>query len=323
MRLTFVHGMGQQNKEPEKLAETWQRALHKAWKSAGLSTGKYTLSMPYYGDVLHQLSEEVRSGTPVVARGELYPNPFTQLEELIIREIGAKAGISDETVRSEIGQEVLARGLLNWQWTQGIARALERRAPTIGKLSLTFVRQVDAYLTRRHITDAVDELVRPCLLGEPTVVVAHSLGTIVTYRLLQAASGTAEIPLFVTLGSPLGIDVVKTYLVPPRPLSRPGGVRRWLNGADVRDYIALIPRLDRRTFAAEIENVSDISNSQKDAHSIVDYLSDTTIASQIHAALSGIDMLSKRQANEKKSVKKIPKKKKAKKKKPRNAPRKT
>jgi hypothetical protein len=54
------------------------------------------------------------------------------------------------------------------------------------------------------------------------VVVAHSLGTIVSYRLLRRYGAKAQVKLFVTLGSPLGIDVVKARLRPP-PLQLPEG----------------------------------------------------------------------------------------------------
>jgi hypothetical protein len=285
MRLCFVHGMRQEDQDAAKLVEVWEKALHKAWKSAGLAAKKYTLCMPFYGLVLHELTEEARRGiTNVIVRGEANSGEFNSLEAELIRQMGVKAGISNDEVRAELGQEVVARGVANWQLTQGIARLLQRRVPIFGKFGLGFVHQVDAYLTRPHIQRAVDDLVRPALTGERTVVVAHSLGTIVSYRLLQEAAEKtepAEIPLYLTLGSPLGIDVVKQHIRPPA-LGRPKGVQRWLNGTDERDYVALISRLDRRSFSEGIENLSDISNGHDDAHSIVDYLSDPTIARQIH-----------------------------------------
>ena len=94
-----------------------------------------------------------------------------------------------------------------------------------------------------------------------------------------------HVPLYVTLGSPLGIDVVKRHIRPPA-LGKPAGVRHWLNGTDERDYVALVSRLDRNTFAVGIENLADIQNRQDDAHAIVDYLTDSTVAQRIHAALA-------------------------------------
>jgi hypothetical protein len=241
--------------------------------------------MPFYGGVLHELTEQARGTSQgVIGRGAGGPGEFTALEEALIREIGKDVGVSDAEVRAEIGEEIVARGPANWEWVQGLGRVLQRRVPALGELGLGFVRQVDAYLTRPHIREAVDNIVRPCLLGEPAIVVAHSLGTIVSYRLLRAADKGAQVPLYVTLGSPLGIDVVKQHVKPPA-LRRPAGVRRWVNGTDERDYVALVSRLDGKTFAAGIENLPPIHNGKDDAHSIIDYLKDENVALRIYAAL--------------------------------------
>lgn len=287
MQLVFIHGMGQQDKNPVALKEAWEKALLTAWTKAGLAKPVYALEMPFYGKLLNDMVEEVR-GSPesVVARGGGGAGTFSPLEEAMIRQMAAKAGITDAQVRAEIGQEVVARGPLNWEWLQGLARLLEQSVPGLGDLGLGFVRQVDAYLTRPHIRDAVDDLVRPSLLRGATVMVAHSLGTIVAYRLLRAIGDAAKMPLFVTLGSPLGIDVVKQRLKPPA-LKVPAGVTKWLNGTDERDYVALHSRLDRDTFADGIENLSDIHNRESDAHIIVDYLADSRVMKRIHAVLAG------------------------------------
>ena len=285
MRLVFVHGMRQEHKVAAKLRDEWEKALTDVWRGAGLVVPRYELEMPFYGDVLHKLTEEVRGKvSPLVARGDGGASPFTPLEEQLIREMAAKEGVTDQEVREEVGQEVVARGPANWEWVQGFARVLEHKVPGLGGLGLSFVRQVDAYLTRPHIQQAVDEIVGPCLMRGPAVIVAHSLGTIVSYRLLRKAGNTAQVPLYVTLGCPLAIKTVKQYLRPPA-LQIPLGVAKWLNGTDERDYVALYARLDRDSFAEGIENVSDIHNSERDAHSIVDYLTDSTVSSRINAVL--------------------------------------
>lgn len=285
MHLVLVHGMRQEGKDPLELLKTWEDALTAAWGANGLSKPDYTLEMPFYGDLLNDLVENVRGGAGnVVTRGEGDAGTYTPLEEALIREMAVSEGITDAEVSDELGQEVVARGPANWEWVQAMARLLERKVPGLGALGLRFVRQVDAYLTRPHIQAAVDDVVRPAFLGGPRVVVAHSLGTVVSFRLLRATAGEVSVPLFVTLGSPLGINTVKRYLRPP-PLKTPIGVAKWLNGTDERDYVALHSRLDRNTFAEGIENLSDLHNRQSDAHAIVDYLTDKIVSRRIRAAL--------------------------------------
>jgi pimeloyl-ACP methyl ester carboxylesterase len=143
---------------------------------------------------------------------------------------------------------------------------------------------VAAYLTRPHVTAEVNRVIASDLGDGPTVVVGHSLGSIVAYWVLRTDTREVDVPLLITIGSPLGIDVVKRYL--PAPLGMPPRVRHWLNLADRRDPVALYSRLDRDTFPAEIENVDDVHNPEDDPHGIVGYLSDTILCKRISSALS-------------------------------------
>lgn len=286
MSITFVHGMRQEGKNPDELRDSWTNALRQAWTAAGLPRRDLSPQMPFYGDVLNELTEAVRKKSNLsVTRGDVDSSTFSSFEHDLIRETGQAEGVTDAEVQAELGREVVTRGPLNWEWTQALCRVLERKVPPLGRFGLGYVRQVDSYLTRPHIRAAVDEIVRPSLAAGPSVLVAHSLGSIVAYRLLRELGNDVAIPLFVTLGCPLGIDVVKRFVRPPS-LARPVGVSRWINGTDERDYVALVGRLDRDTFAEGIVNLSDIHNGDDDPHLINDYLADTTISKEIHAALS-------------------------------------
>ena len=285
MRLIFVHGIRQEGKPQETLKDNWEGALRNAWTALGIPIPAFELVMPYYGDELDALTREVRGpSAAVIARGGAPAAAYSAGEVEMLRQLAKRAGATDADIRQELGQAVVARGPANWEWVQGIARWLSRNAPWLSEFALDFVRQVDAYLDRPHIQQAVDAIVGPALREGPSVVVAHSLGSIVSYRLLRRYGTDASVKLFVTLGSPLGIDVVKARLKPPR-LKVPDGVERWLHGADERDYVALEAALNARTFAADIENLTDIHNSQADPHSIWDYLSDPRIAKRIAETL--------------------------------------
>lgn len=285
MRLIFIHGMRQEGKVPAELRQFWEDALTGAWRKAGLAPPRYTVEMPFYGDELNRLTEEVRGGaTAVVARGAGGPGEFGPVETALLREMAGAQGVSDADIQRELGTEIVARGPANWEWVQAIARVIEHRVPPFRNVGLRFVRQVDAYLTRDHIRQAVDDIVRPALEGDARVVVSHSLGTIVTYALLRELGQKAHVPLLLTLGSPLGINAVKDRIKPPK-LQVPDGVNRWLNGTDERDYVALYARLGGAAFADGIEDIADIHNRQEDAHYIGDYLAHPVVAKRIHAAL--------------------------------------
>jgi pimeloyl-ACP methyl ester carboxylesterase len=132
-----------------------------------------------------------------------------------------------------------------------------------------FTRDIFLYLNKDVVRRSINGIVNDYLDDRPTIVVAHSLGTIIAYDVLRTRPRT--VPLFMTLGSPLGMRTIRIRLT---PLSFPEGVARWENYNDDRDPIALYP-LDAANFdvVPEIPNVSDIKNPTDDRHGIVGYLS--------------------------------------------------
>lgn len=282
MRLVLVHGRSQGKKSEQLLRDEWIPALRRGVELAGQTPIAETLDirMPFYGAELDRLIDTAHTGVVARGAGEL---PDQVQAELLIG-LAHRAGVSDAEIAAEVGVEYIEKGPQNWEWLQAAGRALSRRVPWLSEGVLReFLRDVDAYLTRLDVTKAVNDIVSPHLVGDRAVVVGHSLGSIVTYAVLTEAGANANVPLFVTVGSPLGIPVVKRYV--PRPLGMPHGVHHWLNAADERDPVALYSRLDRDTFPADIENVSDIHNPGDNPHGITGYLSDTTVARAIARAL--------------------------------------
>ncbi|MGO4519017.1 hypothetical protein AB4076_00255 [Dyella sp. 2RAF44] len=283
MRLVFVHGMRQENRQAKELLSDWRNALYGTWERLELAFPPVEPEMPYYGDTLDHLTREARHGGGGVSRGS-DEVPFSPAEVELLREYAYSKGISDADIRTELGVEAVNRGVFNWESAQAIGRLLDRRIPLFRNIGLSLVSQVGCFLTKPHIRQAVDDIVAPYFESGPMVVVSHSLGTIVSYLLLRQ-SDAPSVPLFVTLGSPLGMNTVKTRIMPPK-IVRPKQVGRWLNGTDNRDFVALYEKLDKDTFCNGIDNIIDIHNGDEDPHSIVDYLSDVRIAKAIHGGLS-------------------------------------
>jgi hypothetical protein len=289
MKLVLVHGRRQQGKNPAALKASWLEALDKGLADARLPPRPAALRVefPFYGDKLSQLLDQLKGerASTVIQKGgtldaQTAPSPFVAA---YLDQIRRKAGITDQEVRAELAQEVIERGPQNWEWVQGLARVLSRKSPAIGSWVLSFLEDVEAYLTNFPIKDAVNDIVSAKLDQTPTVLVGHSLGTIVCYEVLQRIAKSTPTPLFLTIGSPLGIDVVKNHIYQPR--GRPAQVTRWVNATDERDEVALFARLDRTTFAAGIENLSDIQNPKDDPHAATGYLADIEVARCIGQAI--------------------------------------
>jgi hypothetical protein len=80
---------------------------------------------------------------------------------------------------------------------------------------------------------------------EPTVVVAHSLGCVIAYDVLSSI--VCNIPLFVTIGCPLGLPPVQAELrrlFATQKLLAPPMVQRWANFSDELDPVALVHKIN-------------------------------------------------------------------------------
>jgi hypothetical protein len=285
MRLLLVHGRGQGQRTAEELLATWRAALAKGLTDAGLPAldPAVEVRLPFYGKRLDELTAKPGDGGAVARGAE--SGQADEFQGALVLELSHRAGVTDEEIVAELGPRAVARGPENLEWVQAAVRVLSRKVPWLGdRLLPTLTRDVHAYLARPSVTAAVDELVVADIGDGPVVVVGHSLGSIVAYRVLRQVVPEVEVPLLITVGCPLGIDVVQRHL--PTPLGMPAGVRRWVNAADERDYVALYSRLDRDTFPADIEKISDVHTPKNNPHGIAGYLSDRSVLDRISRALS-------------------------------------
>ncbi len=147
-----------------------------------------------------------------------------------------------------------------------------------------FMRDVFLYTRRDTVREEIDKIVARSISEAPTIVVGHSLGSVVAYSVLRSERQTLNVPLFLTLGSPLGIRAIRDQF---RPLRYPASIRRWYNAFDTRDVVSLFP-LDRTNFGVtpEIENYSGVKNRTSNRHGIIGYLDDPRVAKVLLETLS-------------------------------------
>lgn len=286
MKLIFVHGRAQEGKDPVVLKDTWVQA----W-SAGLQKNNLTIpagltiEFPFYGDLLDKLVREndmpVDIGE-VLAKGELPAEDLAFFNAFLL-EVLENSKIPATAVDEHIADPVRDRGPLNWGWVQAILKTLDRTP--LGDLSIKkFTYDAFLYLTIPAIKRKINELVKSSFNQEPCVVVAHSLGTAVTYTLLSD-NPQFLVQKYITLGSPLGLKSFTSKLT--KPLAMPACVANgWYNAYDERDVVSLHP-LDNRYFniSPAITNYNEVHNHTKNRHGIEGYLDDATVAKAIHDAL--------------------------------------
>ena len=286
-KLLLVHGRGQEGQHPALLKSEWIDALNRGAGKLGLAlpTG-IEVVFPYYGDTLDNFARQldIPLTSDIQARGSPGDDEFLVFQAQFAEAVRQSAGITDDQVDAEYGLNPKPRGPLNWQWVQAILSAIDKHGGGMGQKTLEiFTRDVFLYTTRAGVRDEIDRIVASKITEEPTVVVGHSLGTVVSYSILSSDRRRLRVPLYVTVGSPLGVRSVRDQF---RPLRSPPPVEAWYNAFDDRDVVALY-RLDATNFPVRpsIENYGAVKNHTANRHGIVGYLDDPNVAKRILGAL--------------------------------------
>jgi hypothetical protein len=287
MRMVLVHGISQEGKSAQIIHDEWMETLHRNYIMHGLVDPVDRLSRieaAYYGDHLNELSAGWVTGRTIALGVEEAPDDFDEFAVKALEEMAFRMGATADQIEQEAATTIVAQGAgAHKKWVKAIARVIEKVSPLHGTLAMRVLGQAHAYIRNQYVHDEVNNLVRPLFENnESMIVVSHSLGTIVAYSLLRefARNGRPRrVPLFITLGSPLGIDSVRKGF--PKPRTQPADVQRWVNGADPEDFVALQVALTDQTFAPGIVNYSDFENGHENPHSISGYLGDKRIAEEL------------------------------------------
>lgn len=291
MRLVLVHGLNYKNKSPKEVRSKWMSALKEAWLRDGLRLpADLSVTVPYYANDLAELSKSSREA--IAAGTTRRPS---QTEFNLLQEYADAMGVTEselsaaaETERIDIGS--VEAGVPHEKWNIVLSRALEDILPTRGKyVAHLFLRHAAVYIERQGARKRIMDVVRSKMFSDdsPIIVVAHSLGTVVSYELLtESTVRNCPAPLFCTLGSPLAVAIVSNYVGTRQTFPRPP-VGSWINVLHPEDFVTLGRGIDRSSIGFDgIENDATIVNCEDDKHGIRAYLSTPSIAKAIHRALT-------------------------------------
>lgn len=293
--IVYVHGNGNEVREA-LLKQQWDGALF--GRDLGASSGmaywasvRYPQPLPDPSSVEAVFDEIEEAPTSLLEAAP--PPPVEPPEEFVaqsIREVrAAEAAITLESVPESAGKD-LEEWLRRMTYTADALAAGENAEPPPASSfeALPFPRPIRIAVFRELVKrtfkdvyayffgdskEPMRQVLRDALGGidGPVVVLSHSLGTIIAYDVLreQGSSGL-EIPLFVTVGSPLGITEVQDLV--ERPLQVPAAVTAWRNASDARDLVALDHTL--RPAYAPAERCTDfvVVNDSSNHHGIREYL---------------------------------------------------
>ncbi len=246
-KIVLVHGAFHELWGPHEITARWVPALRDGLWHHGVEVSDRDVSAAFYGDYFR-------------------PDPETMSAEDV--EAAQQAGELDLT-----------------EHLPGGADMLPALADAIGQRMLDRIVYLAGVLaTQPEVKDRCVARVTARLGADTRVVIAHSLGTVVTVMALGQNPGF-ELPLLVTLGSPLGAPFLQDRLDHVDGVaSWPGAVQRWVNVAAVGDRACVEPRL-ANCFGPRVEDHS-VNNGHR-AHDVEPYLNASVTGAAVAEALRG------------------------------------
>jgi subtilisin family serine protease len=166
--------------------------------------------------------------------------------------------------------------------------------PLTRLLTGLFLRDVNDFFFDAPRRDRMKSIVRERLEAGngPFVVIGHSQGSMIAYSVLQELGAKADVALFVTLGSPLGLAEVRDQIRKMNGLGKgalptPAGVRAWVNVFDPIDVVSQRERLSKhyRGDVVPVDHELRNPDSPKDAHSATGYLRLPTVQLNVRSSV--------------------------------------
>lgn len=265
--IVYVHGNGNKPRA-DRLRLEWDKALF--GRSLGDSSRMAYWASVRYSRPLDELPEMMPADPPnlvetpeefvkdaVTKAAKEAENETDKLEPWLRRMTYAAEGLASDGMPGGMAVEALP-----------LPKAL--RIAAFRELVKRSFEDVHAYFFGGD-KQAMQDVVRTALTGidGPIVVLAHSLGTIIAYDVLREMD-SLDVPLFVTVGSPLGVTEVQDLIT--TPLQVPKAVRRWLNVSDLRDLVALDHTIRSEFQPADRCQDAFVTNASDNHHGIVEYL---------------------------------------------------
>jgi hypothetical protein len=249
-QIVLVHGIAQEQRSAAELEDEWIPSLAGGLENAGhrelsdrLRHHGFSVRMAFYGNQF--LTPDHQGVVP----GELAADQQLIADELALdllenaRESTNPADARQARVGlSAVDESADAQGKLRVAAVR-LAGLLDR-VPFFGRGALDAAAAVNRTLAQvtRYLADATvhDYAIRQVSehMGPDTLaVIGHSLGSVVAYDALRARVADEQVPLLLTLGSPLGLSAISRRLQ-PQPPGFPASVHWWVNIAAPDDIVA-------------------------------------------------------------------------------------
>ncbi|MGB7441016.1 MAG: hypothetical protein WA919_08115 [Coleofasciculaceae cyanobacterium] len=245
-----IHGLA--NKSPQDILESWwkQSLLEGLEKNCQIPHLSINFQLVYWADLLYKHS--LHSDPNFNFDSQYNTEPYTPARSGALKKY--KDSFLDNLRRDALSLAGQAIDALNVDLSLDSLTSLSlKKAKLVRDLQFYYDknRQIADRLGQRQLAKTVlkDELKKVLLKlkGYQIMLIAHSMGSIISYDVLRdlgQTEPTFTISHFVTIGSPLGIPYVKTQIIRERhydPQVRTPSIvsQSWVNYADKRDQVAV------------------------------------------------------------------------------------
>ncbi|WP_353167880.1 hypothetical protein [Acinetobacter sp.] len=294
MKIIFIHGMNQQNYNADNLKQHWldifQQGINEL--KLAISVSDLDISLPFYGDLItkHQLSNRFDLDT-------FLPKSWVNLH--FHKHSASTAPTAPNTMQSipvlpyfmpehelKLSKRLyLVSQLVKDKALKEFSVILNNFPKLHESLIHKFLIETYLYLANPQFMDEVHQRILASLEADQAhLIVAHSLGTVIAYNLLQQLSPRYKIQRFITLGSPLAFKVIQSRLTPP--IQSPACLNGdWHNFYSPDDFLTAFPLVNAPfDFQPAILNTS-ISTFIHSPHQIAGYLQHPAVIKNIVDAL--------------------------------------
>jgi len=294
VRLVVVHGRDQHYEIPATLRREWEEALRFGLERAKAPYAQAVdVSFSFYGDLWRpDAGDAERSG----ARATRPSGQPSQVQRALAADLLSAAPGSRAGPRARATDDA-GPDRLGWDNLAGLIATLDARFGVGRRVLEWFLTDVDDYFrVARLRRDAQGRLTKALRAAGPDVVlVAHSMGSIVGYDLLNSAAGT-RLPLraLVTFGSPLGLPSMRAALAGHGGRTPfPAPVDRWINVFNRKDFATVVRDLaplypssnERKVEGKEAKGRDPGLTSPTAAHDAKVYLSSVAMGQALRALL--------------------------------------
>lgn len=271
-----IHGLG--NKPSKKILEGWwKQSIEEGLKNYLGYTKDFQFELVYWADVFYNeplnplendpdhplFIEEIYTPSPT----DFVPTPHPIRQKIldVLEEQLDKIFLNDDlTVNFSFISDNIIRS-----YFKELDGYYEKECDDIADIKCRardIIRDRTAYIIKKYANDEI-------------LIIGHSMGSIIAYDVLSFTIPEVNINTFITIGSPLGLPVIRakiaaeSYLnhITPIKLQTPPNVyNQWINYSDLEDKIALIYNLtdkfDSNKYGIHVKNIVVDNNYKVNDH---------------------------------------------------------